>query len=413
MRRILLIFKNDVKRRLKSPYTIIILLLIPMMMTGIIGAIFAPRADSDALPKIKVLVVDKDKNIGSRFLLGAFDSPQIKEMFQVTLVDETRGKKLISRGKASALVIIPEKFTERLMDAEKSQIKVIKNPSEQFLPSVVEEFMNTTAVIVSGFVQVFATEVKGIRLMIDIPIENLEMAAMLPFMEAAQKKIIALQYYLDPLLIQLKEEITSEKKEKKKPDFNIFVYILPGMSIMFLLFIIEVFLRDILTEREDGKLQRMMFAPIRTMELVFARILSGWIMGIMVYLLIVVGGVLIFNISWGNYGHLFILIAVTCFWIAAFFALLNAFFKNKNQAGAFTSPIILVFSAFGGSFIQVEQLPESVNWISTFTLNHWFITGTQQINTGEFPTLPLTVILVSGVVLFASASIFLKKRITV
>lgn len=413
MRRILLIFKNDVKRRLKSPYTIIILLLIPMMMTGIIGAIFAPGADSNALPKIKVLVVDKDKNIGSRFLLGAFDSPQIKEMFQVTLVDETRGKKLISRGNASALVIIPEKFTERLMDAEKSQIKVIKNPSEQFLPNIVEEFMNTTGVIVSGFVQVFATEIKGIRLLIDTPIENLEMAAMLPFMEAAQKKIIALQRYLDPLLIQLKEEITSEKKKKKEPDFNIFAYILPGMSVMFLLFIIEVFLRDILTEREDGKLQRMMFAPIRAVELVTARILSGWIMGIMVYLLVVVGGVLIFNISWGNYGHLFILIAVTCFWIAAFFALLNAFFKNKNQAGAFTSPIILVFSAFGGSILPVDQLPGAVSWLSTITMNHWFITGTLKINAGEFPTLPFAVILVSGVVLFASASIFLKRRITV
>jgi ABC-type multidrug transport system permease subunit len=182
---------------------------------------------------------------------------------------------------------------------------------------------------------------------------------------------------------------------------------------MFLLFIIEVFLRDILTEREDGKLQRMMFAPLRSMELITARILSGWLMGIMVYLVVVIAGGLIFSISWGNYGYLFLLITVTCFWIAAFFAMLNAFFKNKNQAGAFTSPIILVFSAFGGSILPVDQLPGAVNWFSSLTLNHWFITGTKTINAGEFPTLPIAVIAVSGVVLFLLASIFLKKRITV
>jgi ABC-type multidrug transport system permease subunit len=156
-----------------------------------------------------------------------------------------------------------------------------------------------------------------------------------------------------------------------------------------------------------------MFAPVRTTELILARVFSGWFMGILVYLLIVVLGMLLFNISWGNYGYLFLLIAVTCFWIAAFFALLNAFFKNRNQAGAFTAPIIMVFSIFGGSILPVDQLPKSINWIANFTLNHWFIQGTRQIRDGVFPTLSFGILLLTGVIVFLLASIFLKKRITV
>ena len=401
------------KRRLKAPLAILVLLFIPVMMTGIMGAIFAPRADQSQMPKIKVLITDKDKNIASKLLLGAFDTEQLKEMFEITLVDEAKGMKLISNGKASALVIIPEKFTDRLVKVEKSQFIIIKNPSEQFLPDVVEEFMNTYAVIISGFVQVFEPEIRGIDLLLNIPIEKVSITAMTPFLEASRKKIELLIKYLDPLLLQLKEEVTGKEEKKPDPGFNIFFYILPGMSVMFLLFIIEIFLRDILTEREDGKLQRIMFAPVRTTELILARVFSGWLMGILAYLAIVVLGTLLFNISWGNWGYLFLLIAVTCFWIAAFFALLNAFFKNRNQAGALTAPIILVFSVFGGSILPVEQLPKSFNRIANFTLNHWFIQGTRQIRDGAFPTLSFGILLLTGIILFLLASIFLKRRITI
>jgi len=156
-----------------------------------------------------------------------------------------------------------------------------------------------------------------------------------------------------------------------------------------------------------------MFSPIRTREFIFARIISGWMMGILVYLVIVLLGVLLFNISWGNYLYLFVFVAVTCFWIAGFFALLNAFFKNKNQAGALTSPIILVFSAFGGSIIPVNQLPGAFHWVSDFTLNRWFIKGVEQIGSGSFPTLPFGVVFLSGMILFLLAEKFLKKRIIV
>lgn len=411
MRRILWIFKNDLKRRLKAPTAILVLLAIPIMMTGVMGAIFSPSEGENKLPSIKVLVVDKDKGIASKLLLGAFDSKEMKEMFQVTTVDEAEGKKLISKGKASALLIIPEKFSQRLLKAEKSEFQLIKNPSEQFLPAVVEEFMNTFAVVVSGFVQVFETELKTIDKLIEVPLDQFSIAALTPMMEKSKTKILDLKKYLDPMLIKLKEEVTGKKE--KKPAVNLFAYILPGMSIMFLLFIIEIFIRDILAEREDGKLQRMMFSPMKTMDFILGRIVSAWIMGIAVFALMAVLGTLLFNISWGNTFYVFIFASVTCFWITAFFALLNSFFKNRNQAGALVAPIILVFSVFGGSILQVSQMPEAVRWVSNFTLNHWFIQGLGQIRDGLFPTAPFTVMLLSGVLLFILAATFLNKRITV
>ncbi len=50
--------------------------------------------------------------------------------------------------------------------------------------------------------------------------------------------------------------------------------------------------------------------------------------------------------------------------------------------------IILVFSAFGGSIIPVNQMPGAFHWVSNITLNQWFIKGVEQIGSGSFPTLP-------------------------
>ena len=413
MRRILLVFLNDARRRLKSPVAILVLMLTPLVMTGIIGSVFKPSGNNTELPKIKLLIVDKDVNIGSRFFLGSFSSPQIEDMFDISVVKEEEGMDLISKGKASALVIIPEDFSERIIKAEKSEFTVIKNPSEQFLPLIVEEFMNTYAVIISGFVVAFEPEIREIESLLDDNLEDIDIQDMVPFMEKGKKKIEKIGSYLDPLLIQLKSEVKGKDASESTAGLNIFAYILPGMSIMFLFFIIEIFIREILSEREDGKLQRMMFSPMKTGELILARILSGWIMGTFALLLIILTGVLLFGIKWGNYLSMFVLSAVVCFWIAAFFSLLNGFFKNRNQAGAFTAPIILGFSALGGSIFPVNNLPSGIQFFSRMTPNYWFIEGSLKIKDNIFPSLSIGIFLVTGVLLFILASFFLKKRIRI
>ncbi len=411
MRRILLIFRNDLKRRLKSPLAILVLMITPLIMTGIIGSVFSPGSDQNELPRIKVLIADKDKNIGSQMFLGSFSSPEIKDMFDISMVGEEDGMKLISKGKASALVIIPENFSEKLIKAEKTDLTVIKNPAEQFLPNIVEEFMNTYAVIISGLVLAFEPEIKEIDRTLNKEIEDVNIQDMVPFMERGRAKIESLAKYLDPLLIKLNSEVTGRTEEEKGTALNLFSHILPGMTIMFLFFIIEIFIREILSEREDGKLQRMMFSPLKTGEIIMARILSGWFMGTAVLILTVAAGSMVFNIKWGSYLSLFLLSAVTCFCIASLFSLLNSFFKNRNQAGAFSAPIILGFSAFGGSILPVNNLPSGVQIFSRITPNYWFIQGSLKIKDGIFPSDSIFILMAAGILLFISASVMLKKRI--
>ncbi len=188
MRRLLLVLANDVRRHLKAPLVPLIFMVIPLGMTGLIGVIFGPRTEGRELPPISVLLVDNDKGLASKLLVGAFDVDQMKAMFQVTVTDEADGRKRMGRGKASAMVVVPAGFTLDLLDAKPVTLLVVKNPSEQFLPDVVEEFMNTMAVMLSGVVQAFAEEVRGIRALIDRPVESFPWEELGPEFGRAQKE---------------------------------------------------------------------------------------------------------------------------------------------------------------------------------------------------------------------------------
>ena len=414
MARLLRVLATDVRRHLKSPLTVVIYMIIPLAMTGLIGVIFAPRTEGSELPPIPVILVDNDKGMVSKLLLGAFDVDQMKKMFLVTVTDEADGRKRMGRGKASAMIVIPEGFTLDLLDAKPVTLVVLKNPSEQFLPDIVEEFMNTLAVMLSGVVQAFSDEVKGIRALIDRPVESFPWDRLGPELGRAQAKVVAARKYLDPLLIGLKNEETQAAGARTAfTQADLFAIVLPGMAVMFLLFIVQTLMRDIVTEREDGKLRRLMTTPLRPVELLGARIAGGWVMGIVVLLVMVAAGTLVFRVAWGPFGWFLLLGAVASFWAAAFFALLHALVRNRNQAGAFSAPIILAFSLFGGSMMNVEAMPKAFVKIGLLTPNRWFIDGAALVREGRFPTASLIVLTASGLLLLALAVPALKRRITV
>ena len=411
MRRLLLVLATDVRRHLKSPLAILIYMVIPLFMTALIGIIFAPRTEGGGLPAIRVLVVDNDKGLASKLLVSAFDADQLKEMFQVTVTDEADGRKRMGGGKASAMVVIPKGFTLDLLEAKPVTLLVVKNPAEQFLPDVVEEFMNTMAVMLSGVVQAFAEEVKGIRVLLDMKVDAFPWESLAPQFGKAQKKVTAAAKYLDPLLIRLKAEETKAAGAKTSfTQADLFSIILPGMAVMFLLFIVQTLMRDIISEREDCKLRRMMTTPLRPVELIGARIFGGWVMGIAVLLVMVASGTLVFRVHWGPFGYFLLLGAVASFWTAAFFALLHALVRNRNQAGALSAPIILAFSLFGGSMMNPEAMPKAFLTVGLLTPNRWFIDGAALVRDGRFPSVSLAVLFASGLVLLALAVPALRRR---
>ncbi len=410
MKKIINIFNKDFKRRIRSPWGIVILLAIPIVMTSMFGAVFGGGSGNTV--KIKILLEDRDNAFLSNLIVKTFDAPDVKKFIEAKSVKPGSGEKMIKNKKASALLIIPRNFSQNFIDRKKNEFILIKNPAEQFFPPVIEDLSRMMTGLLSAVAQVFADELKQISILTKNRSTNLDKFRMEKIFNGAYDKIIKVSKYISPLLISLQSSnVKNKKKSEETQGINIFSMLLPPISVMFLMFIIEIFLRDILQEKEDGTMQRILYSPVKPSTYIIAKILSGWIMGILMFLILVVFGIIFFGINWGNYLFLLMLVVITAFTISSFFAFINSIFRNKKQASAVTAPIILIMSAAGGSMVPYAMLPPIVRKFSFLSINFWFMDGSSKVLSSKFPLMDITVLGIMGLVFFAISVKILIKRI--
>ena len=410
MRYIFHLVRKDFKRKWKNPSVILGFLFIPFVFTLIFGMVFGSGGE-ETLPQVKIFVVDNDQSLISGFMLGALTQGELSELIDLEELEEEEGRKLLDRGKASALLIIPENFGDNIWEGKPTEILLIKNPAEQFLPQIAEEILDTMTLGLSSLRQVFADELTTIRDLAELealPDESIS-AISLQFKD----RIEGLSKYLIPPVISIKQITLSEEKEEVS-DMTVQAYILPAIAVMFLLFICNAVFEDVLTEKESGTLMRLRVSPVNLREYIWSKIVTSTLIGILCTSLLIILGRVIFSINWGNPVSVALLVLCLNILIAGFISFLFSFVRTERQAGALLTTVILLMSMLGGSMVPVENYPPVILKFSKLTLNYWGITAFKNIMRGEpLATLApmLLFMVVAGVFLSILGSHFMNKNL--
>lgn len=409
MKNIWLLIWKDFIRRWRNPVVIVGFLLIPVIFTFIFGFIFG-QEEEKVLPRISVLAVDKDQSILSNFFLSSFEQGELKESIDLKPVDEEKGRKLINKGKASALLVIPENFQENVWNGRPAEIHLLKNPSEQFLPQIVEEVCDITTLLLSSLFSVFSGELETIKGFIDrgkLPDKELSSLSI-----QMKNRIEGMAKFAFPPVISIKQITTSE--EKQESELSVYSYILPAMSIMFLLFIGNAVFEDILREKETGALLRMSVSPLRMSHFIWSKILTSALIGTICTIVLVALGRVLFSIRWGNLFTVLLIVICLNVLIAGFISFLYSFVKTERQAGALLSSVIIVMSLLGGSMVPVENFPKFILYFSKLTVNYWGLQSFHKNLQGTplkelFPV--LSGMLIVGIIFSTAGSQLLKKSL--
>ena len=413
MRRIWLLTVKDFRRKWKNPVVIIGFLLIPLLFTFLFGFIFGSSGE-EVLPSIEVLSVDHDQSLFSRLYLGAFNQGELKEMISLRSVSsEEEAREIMNRGKASALMIIPEEFGEKIWEGEPVDITLIKNPSEQFLPQVAEEISDTTALIFSALFQIFSGELEQIRNFAEQE-QDISDQIVSSISVQIKNRMEGIEKYVFPPVISLKQATREEEKESLSAAYSVHSYILPAISIMFILFICNIVFEDLLREKEKGTLLRMSISPMRISEFVWSKILTSAGIGIMCTLFLVALGSMLFAINWGKASILILIILCLNILIAGFISFLYTFIRTERQAGALMSSVIVVMALLGGSMTPIENFPSFVQKISRFTVNYWGLQAFRKNILGvSFSSIwpILTGMLAAGILLAIGSSFLLRNKL--
>ena len=210
MKTILWLLLNDLRRDWKRPWSMLLFAALPLALSVLIVSVFGGRRGAGPAPTIQVAVLDNDKDMLSAVLRSFSGQGEAAQHLRLHFV-ETRedGLRMVENGKASALVVLPERMTEGLLNGQTNSIELYENPAEQVLPKIVRQGVSLLALGLSGAAETLGGPLRNIRQMVTsdhFPAEE----AVSAVSADSVRRLSGFRTYLFPLMVRFETIPASE-----------------------------------------------------------------------------------------------------------------------------------------------------------------------------------------------------------
>ncbi len=411
--RALAIVRRDLLRMARNPVRTAMLFSMPLFLAGIFALVFGGGGAEKI--RIPILLFDEDQSALSRFLAGAAARPEAGEMLEIIPVGE-EGLEMIDRGEASALVHLPQGMTEDFLAGRPVTIEVIKNPSQAFLPKVVEEGVRIVAVGLSQISTLFRPELETIRSFTEsrsFPPDT----AVAALSGGINGRLRGLKRFLFPPVIGLERVTAGEDDgdETGQAGFvGILALMLPGLSVMGVLFLAQNATREIVLDRTSGRLRHLLTTPVTVGDYLAGKGLS--------VLVVTAGGFVVLiaigraaGVDWGSPPAVAALVTATSVAVSGTLLLIMSLVGTERQGDALSTVVIIVWSLIGGAFVPLSQIPDFLKPVSASTPVYWATDGFVAAISREAGLadigLNLAVLMGVGVLFLGIGTAVLRRRI--
>lgn len=417
---ILTIFFKDLKLFFKSTGALIITFLVPMVLILIFGSVFSGFGNQSSINAVKVIVVDNDNTTFSkRFATGLDSLKEINVIYKfkkentTLFYDVATLDKDVKKGKQKLGIIIEKGFGKAIENGTKPKLEIHYDPKFQIEYGITSGL--SQKVLMSQFPELisnrmfkkaknFLGEDKGNKFEDDI-----QSTISSYFPQENKKNTTTSSIFNDNLV-----DIKSKKLVGEKIKNPMFAQYVAGMAIMFLLFSLSRAGSSILDEKKEGTLDRLLIAPIKPYVIILAKLFYASFLGIFQLTVMFIFGWLVFGLEiFAHIPTLSVMIIVTAFAASALGMFIAAISKNQSQINGLTTLIALGMSALGGSMFPSFIMPEYLQTIGKFTLNHWAMEGITNIfwrNMSFKDIYPDIVVLFSIFIVFTSIAVIIFNK---
>lgn len=211
MKTVLLLLKKDLRRDLRHPWGMLVILCIPVVMASLMAWAFGGQAeDGDQRITIHVAVMDEDEDFIAGMLRSLSSQGDASRNLQVHYVENKEdGLALLEQRKASAFVIFPQNLSRDLLDGVTTTIQIYKNPAETMLPKMVELGVGLGTIFVSEGLEFIGPEIKTFREWMDDKNRMNNWGIAMTFFSSLEK-LERIDPYLNPPLIRYERIAASE-----------------------------------------------------------------------------------------------------------------------------------------------------------------------------------------------------------
>lgn len=418
---------KDLLRSFRSLFAVGMMLVAPLLITGMIYFGFRGMASSGgaapSVPATKVVVVNLDQPgagglRAGEMLVTFLKDPRLSAWLQVTeLADEASARAAVDRQAAGVAVIIPADFsataTASAVDA-RTHLTLIADPTLTLGPQIV-------ANVLSQFVDSFS----GARIAVSVVDAQLLAHGQTP--SAAQSVTAAQQYAAwaatqgqaladgaSPAL-----DVVAPPGGVATPPANsmtnLVALIMVGQLIFFAFFTSAYSAQSILREEEEGTLARLFTTPTDRAVILGGKFLSVFVTtGVQALVLLTAAG-LAFGIHWGAWPTVALATLSLVVGASGFGILLMSFVKNQRQAGAVVGGVLTTTGMLGGLFtVAVPGMPAAFETLTHLMPQGWALSVWRVALNGGGPAQALAsggVLLAMGMVFFVLGVALFRRRL--
>ncbi len=332
MRRFRALIKKEMIHMLRDPRTLIFIFMMPIMQLLLLG-----YANNTEIKHVPTVVFNQDNSKASRALLDAFQATDYFS-FDYAVYSQQEVYSLIAGGKAKVGIIIPPDFSQNITTRKNADVLVLLDGAD---PTIASAVMSAAAL--AG--QAHGANVRSQQLTLQGPVGS------------------------NSIPVDIRTNVLYN------PDLLGSYNLVPGLIAM-ILFQTATSLTAlaIVKERERGTIEQLIVTPIRSWELIVAKIIPYILVSFANTVLIMAVGTFLFGVPLrGSLILLFGLVGLYLLPTLGLGLLISTAAKTQQQAQLMTMPIMLPSMMLSGVFFPISSLPLFLQFVSNLLPLTYFI----------------------------------------
>jgi ABC-2 type transport system permease protein len=323
MRRLRALMRKEFTHMQRDPRTLVFIFLMPVLQLVLLG--YASNTD---IKYVSTVVFDQDQSPASRALLAAYRNTDYFA-FNYTAISQDEVMQLIEGGKVKAGIVIPSTYHSDLAAGRSAEVAVLIDGSD---PTVAATVLSAATFI-------------G---------------------QAHGTTILAQRLAAHGVTGTGTSPIDIRSRVLYNPDLNSSFNMIPSLIAMILMnTTTSLTSLAIVKEREAGTIEQLIVTPIRSWELIIAKITPYVLVSMAETLMILAIGTLWFGVPIrGGLALLLVLVGIYLLPNLGFGLLVSTFARTQREAQFMIMPIMLPSMMLSGFLFPVSALPQALQVIS-------------------------------------------------
>ncbi|MGG2094102.1 ABC transporter permease [Bacillus sp. S13(2024)] len=359
---------KDFKIRFTDRRGFMMMLLMPLLLTAILGSALSGFMDEGGLPKTVIGYYQEDEDTFANMFRtdvleakGIKDDVKVKKVSSRTDLEDMLQKKTIDVG-----IIIPKQWSEHIQDGKLKEVELLTDPAKDIQAKIADSLIRSF----SERAQTVAFATKSVAT------------------DLAQSQQGNVQEVVKSVGTDLQAIATSNKSGVEtgkigKKTVVAMQYYAAAMLVMFLLYNVTVGAKSIVGEQRTETLARLLSTPTSSYSVLLGKFFGTLLFACIQFGVFVIATHYAFSVNWGD--DIVQLTAVGISYaicVSGLSMLIAAFIRDEKTADVMGGIGIQLLAILGGSMLPIYVFPDTLQKVANIAPNKWALTSFLDIMSG-------------------------------